>query len=381
MKARHATPPVKKRKGTTTAAKLPEVFFADIAVARLESNLTLPAKFKRMLARFDFPARVKGKRVGIKMHFGGGTGYTTIPPVFVRILVEALNEAGAKRVKVMDNDPGSGVARGYTREVLGCDVVSCFGASGKYLYPERINFKTVDTALFGGEAVDCDYFIDLSHVKGHGDCGFGGALKNIAMGVVPPETRGKLHRLEGGITYDDGRCTKCGKCIKECPNQAISAGKDKKISIFFHHCTYCQHCVLICPTHALAMEDRRFEDFSKGMALVTARFLRRFPPQHTLFINVLLNITIFCDCWGMSTAALVPDIGILASEDIVAVEAASLDLIKTGNLLANGLPKGRELREGGHLFEKIHGKDPYLMLRYLQKENGGSLQYSLREIS
>ena len=83
----------------------------------------------------------------------------------------------------------------------------------------------------------------------------------------------------------------------------------------------------------------------------------------------------------MSTAALVPDIGILASEDIVAVEAASLDLIKTGNLLANGLPKGRELREGGHLFEKIHGKDPYLMLRYLQKENGGSLQYSLREIS
>jgi len=367
-------------KKTTTTGRA-EVLFADIAVPRIEPNLTLPAKFKRMLGQCDFAARVKNKHVGIKMHFGGGTGYTTIPPVFVRILVEALKDAGAKRIKVMDNDPASGVARGYTREVLGCEVVSCFGASGKYLYAEPIGYKTVDTALFGGEAVDCDYFIDLAHVKGHGDCGFGGALKNIAMGVVPPETRGKLHRLEGGISYDATRCTRCGTCIKECPNGAISANKKKKIEIFFHHCTYCQHCVLICPVHALRMEDRRFEDFAQGMALVTAKFLQRFAPGQTLFINVLLNITIFCDCWGMSTAALVPDIGILASEDICAVEMASLDMIKTEHLLQNGLPKGRALREGTHLFEKIHGKDPYVMIRYLHERYGGSLQYRLREIT
>lgn len=369
---------MKKTRQTTGNA---EVLFADIAVPRIEANLTLPAKFKRMLAAFDFGERVKGKQVGIKMHFGGGTGYTTIPPVFVRILVEALKEAGAKRIKVMDNDPASGIARGYTREVLGCEVVSCFGASGKYVYEEPIGYKAVDTALFGGEAVDCDYFIDLAHVKGHGDCGFGGALKNIAMGVVPQVTRGKIHRLEGGISFDAKRCIRCGKCIKECPNGAISADKEKKISIFFHHCTYCQHCVLICPKQALTMENRRYEDFARGMALVTAKFLQRFKPGQTLFINVLLNITIFCDCWGMSTAALVPDIGILASEDICAVEVASLDMIKTENLLRNGLPKGRELREGTHLFEKIHGKDPYLMVRYLQEEYGGSLAYRLREIS
>ncbi|MCX7848467.1 MAG: DUF362 domain-containing protein [bacterium] len=358
-----------------------EVLFASVRVERLEPELTLPAKFERMLKEFELAKGVKGKQVGIKMHFGGGTGYTTIPPVFVRILVEELKKAGAGRIKVMDDNPASGIARGYTREVLGCEVVSCFGASGRYVYREEIGYQTVDEALFGGEAVDCEYFIDLAHVKGHGDCGFGGSIKNIAMGVVPGDTRGKLHRLEGGIVYDEGRCTRCGKCVKECRNNAISFTEGKRVEIFFHHCTYCQHCVLICPEGALRMEGRRYEDFVHGMALVTDKFLERFKAEQLLFINVLLNITIFCDCWGMSTAALVPDIGIMASRDICAVEMASLDAIKTEKLLVEGLPKGRELREGGHLFERIHGKDPYLMVRRLSELRGGSLEYRLREIT
>jgi uncharacterized Fe-S center protein len=359
----------------------PAVYFADIAVSRIEPDRTLPAKFKRMLGTLELEKKVKGKSVGIKMHFGGGTGYTTIPPVFVRILVGALREAGAGRIKVMDNNPEDGIGRGYTREVLGCEVVSTFGASGHYLYREKIGFKGVDHVDFGGEAVDCDFFIDFSHVKGHGDCGFGGALKNIAMGAVTGESRGKLHRLEGGISYDPEKCTFCLKCQKECPNHAISSNREKRtVSIFFHHCTYCRHCILICPSKSLAMEDRTFEDFSQGMALVTEKFLRKHAPENMLFINVLLNITVFCDCWGMSTAALVPDIGILASGDLVAVDRASLDMIKTEHLLYNGLPKGRALGKGKHLFEKIHAKDPYAMLACLKKYYGGSDTYRIIEV-
>ena len=84
----------------------------------------------------------------------------------------------------------------------------------------------------------------------------------------------------------------------------------------------------------------------------------------------------------MSTPSLVPDIGILVSDNICAIENASLDMIKTENLLYNGLPKGRELLEGdGHLFERIHGKDPYLMIRELSKMNGQSGKYVLREVN
>jgi uncharacterized Fe-S center protein len=138
---------------------------------------------------------------------------------------------------------------------------------------------------------------------------------------------------------------------------------------------------MVCPEGAVVMEDRKFDDFSRGMALVTSSFLKNFDPQDILFINVLLNITIYCDCWGMTTPALVPDIGILASDDLVAIDWASLDLINREPLMEKGLPAGFELREdAGHLFEKIHGKDPYLMVQYLKEVYGGSSEYDLQEV-
>jgi uncharacterized Fe-S center protein len=371
-----------KKKAAEKAQDVSTVYYADIAVTALEPNKTLPAKFGRMLKRLNLASAVEGKSVGIKMHFGGNIGFSTIPPVLVRILIQALKEAGSRSVKVMDNDPGSGIPRGYTREVLGCEVVSCFGTTGKYLYELPVGFKGLDSVSIGGEALDCDVFIDLSHVKGHGDCGFGGALKNIAMGVINGPSRAKLHRLEGGIEYDPDKCIYCKKCFEACPHDAISLDeKAKKINIFFHNCNYCQHCVMVCPSGAVVMDERKFGDFAEGMARVTDQFLRRFDPDNLLFINVLLDITVYCDCWGMTTPALVPDIGILASRDIVALEKASLDMIKTEDLLPNGLPKKRKLLErDGHLFEKIHGKNPFTMIHYLQEFYGGSLDYKIHEI-
>ncbi|MEI7880311.1 MAG: DUF362 domain-containing protein [bacterium] len=357
------------------------VHFADAQVTAMEAEKTLPAKFRRLLKTLDLKPRVNGANVGIKMHFGGGIGFTTIPPVFIRILVEELRVAGAKKIRAMDSNPDDGVARGYTRDVLGCEVISTFGSTRKYLVEEKIGFKTLDSVEFGGEALHSDVLIDLSHVKGHGACGFGGALKNIAMGITNPPSRSKLHHLEGGLTYDARKCTYCLKCFKECKNKAINRNDEKKtVGFFFHNCTFCQHCVMICPEKAIRMENRKFKDFAEGMALVTTAFLRHFKPEQLLFINVMTQITMYCDCWGLSTPALVPDIGILAADDIVAVETASLDLIKTRDLLPNGLPKGRKLMSvKGHLFEKIHGKDPYEMIHRLQRHYGGNSAYTIKE--
>ncbi len=358
------------------------LLFADAVVESLESQKTLPSKFKRMLKRCNLNEKVANKSVVIKMHLGAEIGFTTIPPLFVRILVQTVKDGGAKSVKVIDGKPEEGIARGYTSEVLGCPVESCFGKNGNDYRREHIGFKSFDEALFGETALSSDVFIDLSHVKGHGSCGFGGALKNIAMGTVPPETRSKLHRLEGGLTYDKGKCTFCLKCYNACPNEAIQIDKEKKeIEFFFHHCTFCQHCVMACPEEAITMHDRKFEDFSQGMALVTAKFLKKFKPENLLFINFLTNITIYCDCWGFSSPSLVPDIGILAGEDIAAIETESLDMIKTENLLKGGLPKNRStLGEGKHLFEKIHGKDPYIMVKYLKDYYDCSSEYEIKEV-
>lgn len=360
-----------------------KVLYCDAVLKKMEPEYSLPAKFERMLRKLKLSNRVKKKNVGIKMHYGGGLGYTTIHPVFIKVLVNALKKAGAKSIKVMDQDVENGIDRGYTPDIIGCDVKSAFGKNGKHLYKQKIGFKTLDHVYFGGEAVDCDFLIDLSHVKAHGACGFGGALKNIAMGMVPNQSRGLMHNLEGGISYDKDKCTFCLKCQKACPNDAVQPDKKKKeINFFYHHCTFCQHCVMVCPEKALKMKNRKFEDFSKGMALVCSAFLKKFKPSDLLFINFLTNITMYCDCWEFSSPSLVPDIGILASNDIVAIENASLDMVKTENFLPSGLPKGRKLRrKGKHLFEKVHGKDPYVMINYLQEYYGGSRKYEVKEVS
>ncbi|OGS22350.1 MAG: hypothetical protein A2252_05345 [Elusimicrobia bacterium RIFOXYA2_FULL_39_19] len=359
-----------------------KVLFADAKLEVLEQNKTLPAKFVRLFKELKLNNKLKGKEVGIKIHFGWGLNYTTIHPVFISALVKEIKAAGARTVKLMDDTAQNGIGRGYTREIVGCPVVCTFGETWKYGYKEKIGYETLDEVKFSGEALECDYLINLSHVKGHGDCGFGGAIKNIAMGLVDDPARRKLHRLEGGLAYNKKKCTLCLKCVKACRRQAISYDKkNKEMKIFFHHCTYCQHCLLECPKGAITMNERNFDKFAKGMALVTNAFLKRFKPENVTYINFLTNITVYCDCWGFSSPSLVPDIGILGSDNICAIDTASLDMIKTENLIENGLPKNRKLLDNnGHLFERIHGKNPYLMVNHLSKYSGFKTGYKIVEV-
>jgi uncharacterized Fe-S center protein len=168
--------------------------------------------------------------------------------------------------------------------------------------------------------------------------------------------------------------------MENCPNEAISFEDDKTFSVFYHDCKFCQHCILICPKHCISLVGGGYKDFQRGMALTTGEVLKTFAPGNVLFINVLTHISVWCDCWGMTTPAIVPDIGILAGRDIVAIEQASLDLIRVEDLIPGMLPPGTKLRESGHLFERIHAKDPYVVVEYLQELGHGSRTYNLVEI-
>jgi len=358
-----------------------EVLFADARVRELSATHSLPAKFQRLLQKLDLGSTVKDKSVAIKMHLGGHMGFTTIHPLFVRLLVQACREAGAKKIAVMDGDVGGAVGRGYTEETIGAPLVSCFGSAAKYLYKKKINYLELKEAIYGGNAWDADVFIDFSHLKGHGMCGFGGAIKNIAMGCTPPKTRGDIHRIQGGISWNSELCIHCSKCVEECPNHANKFDDKGNYSVFWHNCTFCRHCVMICPTNALTDDADRYDAFQEGLARVCAVFLKHFKPEQLLFINALLNVTIYCDCWGLSTPSLVPDIGILAGRDIVAVETASLDKIKASKLMKEGLPiGGKQMRRKGHLFERLHGKDPYVQIRKLEKLGFGPADYRIVEV-
>jgi uncharacterized protein len=360
-----------------------QILFADYRPATLEPKDSIGAKWPRLLDRLDLARTVKGKRTAIKVHLGGGAGFTTIHPYFMRSLVAKVKEAGAREVFVTDTHNGvkGAIDRGYTPEVLGCPIVAVAGADEKDVVatpiaPPLLALSSVNVA---GEILRAEALIDFSHLKGHGACGFGGASKNLSMGCFDEKTRTVLHGLEGGLEWDAEKCTLCKSCEANCPNKAISFPKDT-FNVFYHNCKLCQHCVLICPQKAITMKGGAFGDFQKGMALATAEILKAIPRESQLFITMLMNVTIFCDCWGMTTPALVPDVGILAGRDIVAIEQASLDLIRNESLIPGSLPKGWELRPGKHLFERIFGKDPFVVVEELEKMGWGTRKYSLEEI-
>ena len=363
------------------------VKFSSVKFDRLGKEATLPAKFIRMLKSIPLKEMVDRRTVALKMHLGAELGYTTIHPLFVKILVDALKNAGGK-VFITDtyhhgNDNFGIIGaqnRGYSSDILDVPFLPVAGNADEYFYTKKVDFKTLKEVYIAGNIHDAQVLIDFSHVKGHGVCSYGGALKNIAMGCVTHTTRRDLHALEGGIEWNEELCNHCETCIDECRYKANKFDNKGKYEIFYHDCTYCQHCVEICPENALTFISKGFIDFLNGMAITTKEVLNTFDKDKVYYINVLLNITMVCDCWGFSTPSLVPDIGIMASNDIVAIEKASLDAIKSQNLLPDSLPIGRELREGKHLFEKIFGKDPYSQIEILEKMKMGSSDYELEEI-
>lgn len=157
------------------------VKFATVKFDKLEKEATLPAKFQRMLKSLPLNEMVERKTVALKMHLGGGLGYTTIHPLFVKILVDALKNAGGK-VFITDlyhlNNDDFGVRgarnRGYSSDILDVPFLPVAGHADKYFYNKKIGYKTLEEIQIAGNIYDAEVLIDFSHLKGHGVCGYGG---------------------------------------------------------------------------------------------------------------------------------------------------------------------------------------------------------------
>ena len=361
-----------------------KVYFGSVAVTKPSAPSTLPGKLQRILRKCNLPKLCSGDWVPVKMHLGGGLGYSTVHPLLVRMVTEAVRDAGGKPI-VVDGyfeTVAEAHLHGYTQETVGCPIVAAGGVFNSHVVEKDAGYLTYDKAEIFGLIAEAKCLINLSHVKEHGVCAYGGACKNIAMGCVNGRTRSKIHALQGGIDWNADRCVFCGKCAAACDRHAISIDRKKKeLHIDFHACRYCRHCALACPEHALIVNDGRgFRHFQEGMAITTKLALEHLEPERLLHINLLTNITMFCDCWGITTPSMVPDIGVLASHDIVAVEQASLDMIKTENFIEGSLIGGAALGEGTHLLEKIHGKDPFVQVDALERHGLGSRKYELEEV-
>jgi len=323
---------------------------------------------------------LKGKNVCIKMHVGSGYGYTTIHPFFVKLLVDFVREKGGNPfiTDVVIPNP----ARGYTEQSIGCRFVQATGLRDTNYFavrvPARYGLKQLQLA---GVLRDTDFLINFSHAKGHGNCAYGGAIKNLGMGFVTTKTRIDLHcTVDAKPYWEKSRCKYCGICIKNCRSSAMSFDKDKKLIIDFHACVFCMRCVALCPHNALKLETTNYEIFQRALALSARKVIEQVQ-GNCCHINMITSVTPFCDCLGLSSQAIIPDVGITASFDIVALEKATLDLIDKQKYIEGTLPGHLKfLKDQGHIFERIWGKDPYVQVKEAARLGLGSLKYAIKEV-
>jgi uncharacterized Fe-S center protein len=356
-----------------------EVFFFpyDVGRAFLRGLRTLFPRVANVVA--------PGDSVAVKVHMGEYGGSAYLRPPIVRRVCDLIKEAGAKPF-VTDTTAlypagrftasqylATATYNGFTEESMGAPVVIADGEQGYdgewVKPPKRVSDCSLDKIKIAREIFDADSMIVLSHLKGHELSGFGGSIKNVAMGCVTKESKAAQHRVNRGV-IDFSKCTGCGQCVEACAFKALSLLEEKMVRDE-EKCMNCNNCLYTCAEGVFSLPLRAKEVFQVYLAHAAAGVLSRFHSKVT-FINFVQDVTPLCDCATPSGLPVVPDIGILASIDVVAIDKASLDLI------AQSKPIGKFASVSSpDILGKINSTDSLIQIRTAQELGLGNTEYQL----
>lgn len=366
------------------------VYYGSPRQSRLEASETLPCKLDLILEKLHLRDRVKGETVVLKMHTGNNVGYSTLHPVFVRRVVQAIKDGGGKPfVADVNWDVHASEERGYTTETLGCPIYPAGGLDDRYFYEHEHPFKGIQSWKVAGMIEDASFLVNFSHAKGHPSCSYGGAFKNLALGCMVGETRGKMHDT---CHYDRywfaDRCPDLSlhqKIADACPFGAIVEDKHdpREMHLHFEQCNQCGRCLKVAPEGSLKIDPVNFLAFQEACAISTSISLGTFAPEKVTHLCLATQITPVCDCFGFTSMSILPDAGIFGSDDIVALDQAVLDAIGRAPLIEENVPTSLEVvsREG-HPLSWIHGrfKDPYKVVEYGAALGLGNRDYELVDV-
>ena len=366
------------------------VFFGSARQSRLEAKETLPAKLDLIIDRLHLRERVKDESVAIKMHTGNNMVYSTIHPVFVRRVVQAVKDGGGKPFVVDLNwDAAGAEQRGYASETLGCPVYPAAGPDEKYFYDHPRTYKNITNWRVAGLIQDSSFMINFSHLTGHPSCGFGGAFKNIALGCMAGVTRSAMHDVMHFDQYwFPEKCPDPAdrqRMIEACPFEALVEDKHHPGQLHLHmeQCNQCGRCLQVAPAGSLKIDPVNFHSFQEAVAVAADVIMSTFAPGKVTNLALATHMTPVCDCFGFTSMPILPDAGVFGSDDIVAIDQAVLDVTGQSRLIEENLPTSMEVHtREGHPFRWLHGphKDPYVMVAYGEKLGMGSRTYELADV-
>lgn len=370
-----------------------KVYYSDMRVRGRNSNLL--KKLEKLIktagiSNIDF----KNKFCAIKIHFGEPGNLAFLRPNYSKVVADVVKTLGGKpfltdcntlyvgRRKDALEHMEAAYENGYSPFSTGCHVIIADGLKGTDEVLVEIDGEKVKQAKIGRAIMDSDIFISLNHFKGHEEAGFGGALKNIGMGCGSRAGKMEMHS-DGKPQVAKAKCVGCKACENICAHGAVSFDEKKKAFIDHSKCVGCGRCIGICNTDAIApVTYSANEDLNKKIAEYAWAVVKDKPHFH---ISLVIDVSPYCDCHSENDAAIIPDVGMFASFDPVALDVACADACNRQKPIENSL-LGDQLKKKDHKAHHDHFTDTtpvtdwHSCTEHAQKMGLGNIEYELIEV-
>ena len=331
-----------------------KVYYTDF---RTKLGEGLPTKLKRLIKKAGIgDIDMDQKFVAIKMHFGelGNLGF--LRPNYAKAVADVVKEMGGLPFLTDCNTlyPGSrknalehlqcAWENGFTPLTVGCPVLIGDGLKGTDDVDVPVEGgEYIESAKIGRAVMDADIFISLTHFKGHEMTGFGGAIKNIGMGCGSRAGKKEQHS-NGKPSIDPEACRGCKRCQKECANNGLEFNEEtKKMTVNMDNCVGCGRCLGACTFDAIEfVNDAATKELNCRMAEYTKAVIDGRPNFH---ISLIVDVSPNCDCHAENDAPILPNIGMFASFDPLALDQACVDACLKCDPLPNSQLSDRMHRE------------------------------------
>lgn len=321
-----------------------KVYYTDF---RAKIGEGLPTKLKRLIKAAGIgEIDMDNKFTAIKMHFGELGNISFLRPNYAKAVADVVKELGGKPFLTDCNTlyPGSrknalehlycAWENGFTPLTVGCPILIGDGLKGTDDVEVPVEGgEYIKKALIGRAVMDADVFISLSHFKGHEMTGFGGAIKNIGMGCGSRAGKKEQHR-NGKPSVDPELCRGCRLCMRQCANDGLVFDEAaKKMSINMENCVGCGRCIGACNFDAIDFVDNAATKvLNCRMAEYTKAVVDGRPHFH---ISLIVDVSPNCDCHAENDAPILPNIGMFASFDPLALDQACVDACLKAEPLPN----------------------------------------------